>query len=201
MIAGLSLQNAFLLLLAVAGFWFTARFLVGPRRGAPSLRAMFTREKPAHLEGLGQEAIATLIGDTRRFAIGEPGLRGLILAGPFAVKAAEAASPVTLIALCETIAPYTGKAWLDRWAYPARGHLILEHVIENFPNGAGHRLVLRGAPPISIHFTALDALEPPEVLYTALAEGAETIEDPSGLADKLRLRWCERANLAQRIGA
>jgi hypothetical protein len=192
MIAGISLDNAFLLLIAVAGFWFTARFLIGPKRGAPGLKAMFGREKPVPLMGIGKDAIATLLADARQFVVAARDLRGLILAGPFVIEAAESRSTVTLVVLAEDVAPYAGKEWLIHWPYPERGHTITEHRIDHGAAETIHRLTLRGSPPIEIHFVSVNQLDVPRSLRTALAEGAESIDDPAGLAEKLRLRWSDQ---------
>lgn len=189
--AGLSLDNAFFLLIAIAGFWFMVRFVIAPKRGAPGLGAMFRREKPVRLEGLGKDAIATLIGDARAFVVGDMRLRGLVLAGPFAAVAAEPRSKVILIALADDADAYSGKEWLSRWAYPGRGHEILGHEVQAYVNGVGHRFTLRGSPPLEIHFVRFDCLHAPPLLRPDVAEGTETIDDPSGIAEKLRLRWVE----------
>lgn len=196
MIAGISLDNTFLLLIAVAGFWFTARFLIGPKRGAPGLKAMFGREKPVPLMGIGKDAIATLLADARKFVVAAPDLRGLILAGPFAAEAAGSRSTVTLIVLAEDVAPYADKEWLARWPYPARGHTITDHRIDQGAAETIHRLTLRGSPPLEIHFVRVNQLDVPPSLHRTLAEGAESIDDPAGLAEKLRLHWGEQIRAA-----
>ena len=186
-------DNALMLILAVAGFWFTARFLVGPKRGAPGLGIFFRRERAVRHAGLGKEAIATLIEDTRQMVLAAPDLRGLVLAGPFAVQAATSQSAVSFMILCEAIEPYSGKVWLARWNYPARGHAILEHRIVAGAMEALHLLNLRGSPPIRLHFVRMDSLAPPPTLIAAMREGAATLDDPSGLAEKLRIHWREQA--------
>ena len=196
MIAGISLDNAFLLLIAVAGFWFTARFLIGPKRGAPGLKAMFGREKPVPLMGIGKDAIATLLADARQFVVAAPDLRGLILAGPFAVEAARRDSTVMLVVLAEDVSRYAGKEWLPRWPYPARGHTITDHRIDHGAAETIHWMTLRGSPPLEIHFVHVSQLDVPPSLHRALAEGAESIDDPAGLAEKLRLRWSEQIRRA-----
>lgn len=186
-------ENALLIILAIAGFWFVARVLGGPRNARSSLSGMFSREKPVSLTGLGKVAIATLLEDTRKFVVAAPDLRGLILAGPFAKEAATSHTPVTLIILAEDIEPYSGKPWLARWGYLARGHMIMEHKIEIEGPEAQHSLTLRGSPPLRIHFVRMDLLDPPATLKTALAEGTATIEDPTGIAEKIRVHWAEQA--------
>lgn len=197
MIAGISLDNTFLLLIAVAGFWFAARFLIGPKRGAPGLKAMFGREKPVPLMGIGKDAIATLLADTRQFVVAAPDLRGLILAGPFAAGAARRDSIVTLVALAEDVLPYAGKEWLAGWPYPARGHAVTDHRIDHGAAETIHRMTLRGSPPLEVHFVLVSQLDVPPSLLQALTEGAESIDDPAGLAEKLRLRWSEQIRVAK----
>ena len=75
--AGFSFDNALLLLMGIGGLWFVARFVVGPKRGAPGLKAMFSREPPLQSLGIGKDAIRTLLEDTRAFIVGAADLRGL----------------------------------------------------------------------------------------------------------------------------
>ncbi|KAF0231592.1 MAG: hypothetical protein FD175_500 [Beijerinckiaceae bacterium] len=186
---GWSLDNPLLLLAGIAGIWFTMRFIVGPKRGAPGLRVLFGREAPVQLKGMGREAIATVLEDTRQFVVASADLRGLVLAGPFAVRSATPTSAVVLVIFCDDISGYADKGWLDRWAYPARGHLITGHDTEQTPSGSTHRIRLRGAPQVELHFVRMDGIDPPKALAPALAKGSATIEDPSGLVEKLRLHW------------
>lgn len=197
---GWSLNNPLLLLAGIAGIWFTMRFIVGPKRGAPGLSALFRRETAAQIKGMGRKAIATVIEDTRQFVVAAADLRGLVLAGPFAVRTATPTSAVVLIVFCEDISGYADKGWLARWAYPARGHLITGHDIEQTPPGILHRIRLRGAPPLELHFVRLDGIDPPKALLPALAEGSVTIEDPSGLVEKLRLHWASQLRKASAAG-
>lgn len=189
--AGFSFNNALLLLLAIGGLWFAARFILGPRRGAPSLKSMFSRQVAVQQKGLGKDTIRTLLEDTRAFVVGTPDLRGLILAGPFAVEAATPASTVTLAILCTDSAQYSDKTWLPRWAYPARGHPISAHAITVLPQEAVHIITLRGSPPVALHFVQGDLGEAPLSLHAALGTGTILIEDPSGFAEKLRLHWLD----------
>jgi hypothetical protein len=188
-------DNALVLILAIAGFWFVARVLAPA--GGGGLRAgvggLFRREKPVMLSGLGKEEIATLLEDTRALVIAAPDLRGLLLAGPFANRAATGATPVTLILLAEAIEPYGDRLWLARWGYPARGHLVLDHDIAGEGGAVCHSLTLRGSPPLRLHIVRIDTLDPPAGLRAALAEGAMTLEDPTGIAEKIRLHWVEQA--------
>lgn len=184
------LDNTFLLLLGVAGVWVFLRFVVGPRRGAPSFGSLFRREAAPQMEGLGQKAIATLLADTRSFAIAEDALRGLLLAGPFAVRKARQDSLVVLVALCDAPERYSEAEWVLRWAYPARGHKVLSHKItRDEPGHVAHQLTLRGAPPVALHFVAVDRAGPPDALRAAVVEGFSLIEDPAGEAERLRRRW------------
>jgi hypothetical protein len=189
--AGFSLNNPLLLVLGIGGLWFFARFILGPRRGAPGLKSMFAREKPIVQPGIGKDAIRTLIDDTRAFVVEGGDLLGLLLAGPFAAKAATTTSSVILIVLCRDLKAYSDAEWLPRWAYPARGHAINTHVIEVLPEEVIHRFTLRGSPEVVIHFVPLDRLEAPTSLQPALGMGAILIEDPSGAAEKLRQHWLE----------
>lgn len=183
------LDNTFLLLLGAAGVWFVLRFVLGPRRGAPSLASFFRREAAESVDGLGTKAIATLLADMRGFVAGEESLRGLLLAGPFAARQGKRASLVTFIALGPAPERYAEPDWLLRWAYPARGHKILTQESETAPGLVSHHLTLRGAPPVVVHFVAYDSPELPAPLRAAFAEGASVIEDPTGLAERLRRRW------------
>jgi hypothetical protein len=204
--AGFSLNNTFLLLLGVGALWFFARFILGPRRGAPGLKAMFSREKVVPRQGIGKDAIRTLLEETRAFVVRSVDLRGLILAGPFAVEAATPASRVTLVILCRNIAAYTDKEWMPRWTYPARGHPISAHAIKAGVREALHEITLRGSPPLALHFVQVDVSqaeigqaekgEIPPSLRAALGIGASVIEDSSGLAEKLRLSWLDEIRKA-----
>lgn len=187
--AGISLDNAFLLLVAIAGFWFVARFVAGPRRGAPGLRGMFTRESPVKREGMDSAAIATLLGDARKFVAGEAALHGLILAGPFAAGTALPDSTVTLVAFGESVAAYAGPEWLARWAYPAREHAVRQHDIAATGAGFLHRLELRGAPPLVFAFLPPDAALPEAPLREALETGMRIVEDPAGRVGQVVERW------------
>jgi hypothetical protein len=183
------LDNSFLLLLGAAAVWFVLRFILGPKRGAPSLGSFFRREPAEVVEGLGRKAIATLLEDTKAFVAGENALRGLLLAGPFATRSATITSPVTLVALCDAPESYAEPDWLMRWAYLARGHKVIQQAISREPGLVTHRLVLRGAPPVDVHFMQPDRAAPPEALEIALKSGLSVVEDPSGQAERLRRRW------------
>ncbi len=192
MLEMLSGQNAIFLLVAVAGFWFTVRFVVAPRRGAPGLGAMFSRETATPKIGLGREAIASLLADTRQFAIGESGIRGLLLAGAYAAKEAEPSSPVVLVALADDPQLYRGEDWLTRWSYLKRGHDV--HSRNEAEDGGivRQQFRLRGAPPIDFHFLKSQDAKLPEALDEAFAEGLTVIDDPAGLAAKFRLATLAR---------
>lgn len=191
MFAGISFDNTFLLLALVGGFWFTARFVIGPKRGAPGLKSLFGKVKPVEVQGLGRDAIATLLEETRKFVVATPDLRGLMLAGPFAGGTADSRSTVTLVFLADEIGRYAGPEWVTRWGYPARGHAITDHRIETDGAGTLHRLTLRGAPPLEVHIVRVGQPEMPPALRPALAKGARSIDDPAGLTEKLRLHWVE----------
>ncbi|MCA0400175.1 MAG: hypothetical protein LCH38_05090 [Proteobacteria bacterium] len=181
--------NVVWLLVAIGAFWFFMRFVLGPKRGAPGLREMFRREKQVALEGMGVEAIKTLLEDTRAFVVAEPELRGLILAGSFAAKRANTKSAAILVVMADDPGHYSGEEWLPRWSYPGRGHTILSHHIEHRPGEVEHRFSLRGAPLLRLYFLRFDTPQVPASLSDAIAAGAETIEDPTGLTEKLRRHW------------
>jgi hypothetical protein len=183
------LDSSFLLLLGAAGAWFVMRFILGPKRGAPSLSSFFRREPLETVEGLGRKAIATLLDDTRAFVASEDALRGLLLAGPFATRSATITSHVTLMAICDAPETYVEPDWLLRWAYPARAHKVLEQRVSREPGLVTHHLTLRGAPPIEIHFLHGDCAAPPEAVQSALKQGLSVIDDVTGQAERLRRRW------------
>lgn len=186
MLEMLSGQNALFLLIAVAGFWFTVRFVIAPKRGAPGLGSMFRREAATPAIGLGREAIASLLADARQFAIQEPGIRGLLLAGSYAAKTAEPTSPVVLVALAEEPHLYRDGSWLARWSYLKRGHDILSQEAEENSGIVHHRLKLRGAPPVEFHFVGLHASPPSDALDDAFEDGLAVLDDPAGVAAKFR---------------
>lgn len=186
MIELLSGQNALYLMIAVAGFWFTVRFVVAPKRGAPGLGAMFRREAATPAIGLGREAIASLLADARQFAIHEPGIRGLLLTGAYAAKAGEPKSPVVLVALAEAPDLYKDTDWLARWAYLKRGHEVLSQEVSEDNGFVEHRLKLRGAPPVLFYFIGLHETSLPGALDDAFDEGVTVIDDPAGVAARFR---------------
>lgn len=194
------LDNSFLLLLGAAAVWFVLRFILGPKRGAPTLGSFFRREPAATVEGLGRKAIATLLDDSKAFVMGENALRGLLLAGPFAARSANITSSVTLIALCDAPESYAEPDWLLRWAYPARGHKVLEQRVVQEPGHVTHHLALRGAPPIEFHFIVPDRAAPPEPLLDALKRGLSVVDDAAGQAERLRRHWenLYRSDLARK---
>lgn len=185
MLEMLSGQNAMLLLVVVAGFWFTVRFVVAPRRGAPGLTDMFRREAAAPTIGLGREAIASLLADTRQFAIDEAGIRGLLLAGSYAAKEAEPSSPVVLVALADEPQLYRGEDWLARWRYITRGHEVLTRDETADAGIVRHRFRLRGAPPVEFHFLTQTA-QIGDALEEVFEDGLAVIDDPAGQAAKFR---------------
>lgn len=186
-------DRAFLLIAGIAAIWFFMRFIVGPRRGAPRLADMFARERPTVTTGMGTEAIATLIADTKSFVSSRADTRGLILAGPFAAAAGVAGSTVTFVVISDDPAAFAGPGWIDGWSYPARSHPILTRE-EALEGGAiTQRLALRGSPPLVFHFVKIDVLDPPDSLRPALAAGTMTLDDPTGIAGKLRRHWTDMA--------
>jgi len=185
-------QNPLLLLVAVAGFWFMVRFVIAPRRGAPGLGALFRREAAAPKTGLGREAIASLLADSRQFSINEPGLRGLLLAGAFAAQQAEPSSPVVLIALADDPQAYRAADWLGRWPYPKRGHEVVSQEATATDAAVHHELTLKGAPPVSFHFLMSDASPTDAALEAAFEQGLVVIDDPAGRAAQFRQKALAR---------
>ena len=173
----------------MAGIWFFMRFVLGPKRGGPTFASFFKREARETVEGLGQKAISTLVADTRALVVGEPGLRGLLLAGPFAARAAKMTSPVTFVVLTDAPEQYRDDEWLLRWAYPARAHPVLARRDTIEPGHVAHHLSLRGAPPVEMHFVTADRAAAPDALRPALRIGWSVLEDPTGQAERLRRRW------------
>lgn len=186
-------DNAHYLLLAIIGVWFAARFLVMPgggrRRGG--LAALFRREGAVIAKGLGEPAIRTLLDDCRDFARGQPDLRGLVLAGPFAAGTASPESPITLIFLAETTSPYAAPKALGAWAYPGRGHTVTADRVETDGDVVLRHMVLRGAPPVELAFVPANAATVPATLVQAVKIGVKPQEDPTGQAAALALAWRE----------
>jgi hypothetical protein len=189
-------DNPIALVVGIAAIWVFMRFGIGSRRGGPGLAALLRREKALKPVGMGRAAIATLIETTRRFAGAEPGLRGLILAGPFAARTAGPQSTVSFILIAEEPQAYADRDWIARWPYPQVGHPVLGHETGG-ADGITHRLSLRGSPPIAFHFVRFDAFDVPADLAPLFEDGAETLDDPSGLAEKLRRHWIDRINHAK----
>ncbi|WP_284179333.1 hypothetical protein [Rhabdaerophilum sp. SD176] len=186
-------DNAAYLLLAVIGFWFAARFLVMPGRSRSGLAGMFRREAPVREAGLDQAAIRTLVEDSRTFARHRPDIRGLLLAGEFASGTARPDSAVVLIFLSESPGVFSGRESLSGWPYPERGHAILAHdkVVED--GAVLHRLVLKGAPPVTLAFIATEGRSLPAPLAPPVRAGCQILDDPAGQAASLRQAWRERA--------
>lgn len=185
-------DNAPYLLLAVVGFWFAARFLVMPGRGRGGLAGMFRREAPVSEGGLDQAAIRTLVEDSRAFARQRPDLRGLLLAGGFAAGTARPDARVFLIFLAENPAAYAGPESLSGWPYPARGHAIVTQESGAEDGAMLHRLTLRGAPPVTLAFIALEGQGLPAPLESAVGAGCLVLDDPSGQALSRRHAWRDR---------
>lgn len=172
----MSLTNGLFLLLAIGLVWLVARQQLAKRTGQSGFMAMFRREAPMRLGGMGREALESLLEDTRHLVGADAALRGLVLAGPFAVKLGSTHSIVTLVLLTREIDPYLGDDWLARWPYLSRGHGVSQHRIERSEGAVRHQLTLRGAPPIDVHFVPASAETVPPALATAFREGAIAIE-------------------------
>jgi len=185
-------DNAHYLLLAVIGFWFTARFLVMPGRGRGGLAGLLKRESRVKEGGLDTAAIRTLVEDSRAFARQRPDIRGLLLAGEFAAGTAQPASTVVLVFLAERIADFAKPDDIAGWPYTTRGHPVLSHEANLVEHGVAlHRLSLRGAPPVLLAFLAVDGQALPASLEAAVRIGCLVLDDPSGRAQALRQAWRE----------
>ncbi len=183
-------DNAHYLLLAVIGFWFTARFLVMPGRGRGGLAGMFKRESPVKEAGLDADAIRTMVDDSRAFARQRPDVRGLLLAGDFAAGTAQPRSTVVLVFLAEAAAAFEKPEDIAGWPYTTRDHPVLSHEVTLGEQGAVlHRLSLRGAPPVTLAFIPVDDAVLPPSLEAAARLGCLVLDDPSGRAQALRQTW------------
>lgn len=187
-----SMNNPIVLILAVAVLWFFARFVLGRKGGVRGLGSMFRREAPTVLKGVGSEALKTLIDDTRKLVGAEAGLRGIVLAGPFAAKAADGHSTATLIIPAEHPVSYSGDGWLAKWPYIARGHAVQAHEIVVGAGDVEHRFTLRGAPKLIVHFVSSAAQDAPPALRAVIGVGTQTLDDPTGQVDKLRRHWVDK---------
>lgn len=185
-------DSALLILAGVAGLWFTTRFLYRPKGSSGGLGSLFRRERAEAVPGIGLEALRSLSEDLVTFAKAEIALRGVILAGPFAARQANAASDVTAILISTDLTGQDEQAYLRRWPYIRRGHDIRAHRLERVPGGLIHRLTLRGAPSIVLAFIEGDAPLPP-ALEPALKQGATFFDIGTGDAEALLSRWNIRA--------
>ena len=185
----MSLSNPLLLVGGIILIWFVARFGFGRRYGAPSFGGMFAREARMVEHGLGPEALRTLLDDFRSLVAADNGLRGLILAGPFASHQGSARSGATVIALSTDAPAYAGRGWFARWPYINRGHLVISHAESAVSDAILHRLTLRGAPELVVMFLDIDAAEPPVEIAAALAQGAIVVETGTSDAKALLERW------------
>jgi hypothetical protein len=185
----MNIDAALYIVAAIAILWFGTRMLLGKRAPRSSLAQMFTREKPLPRVGIGADAIRTLITDTQSFAQGERAIRGLILAGPFAAKAAKPDDEVTFVLLADDLADYRETLWRARWPYPQRGHFYRDHRIEEAGEALIHRINLRGAPPIALHFVPVEAASPSAATAQALKRGAKPLETGTDAARRALARW------------
>jgi hypothetical protein len=167
----MSVDQALMVLAGVAVIWLAMRFLYRPKGARASLGAFFKREPVETVPGLGVAAIRSLVDDLQDFARQQDGLRGLILAGPFAIHRADSRSILTAIFIAQDLTGQDDPAYLASWAYPARGHPVQSHQIERFAGVILHRIRLRGAPPLELAFV-LAGQAKPEILSAALDIGA-----------------------------
>lgn len=181
-------NSALLILAGIAGLWFATRFLYRPKGSSGGLGGMFRREMAETAPGIGLEALRSLSDDLVSFARNEVALRGIILAGPFVAKQADATSDVTAILISNDLTGQDDAAYLRRWPYIRRGHDLRDQRVERVPGGLIHHLTLRGAPPVVLAFIEAHAPLPP-ALEPALEQGATHIDIGTGDAEALLNRW------------
>lgn len=184
----MNIDQGLLLLAGVAGIWFAMRFLYRPKGGVGGLTSMFRREAAVVLPGIGIEALRSMIDDLETLVRNTESLRGLIVAGPFAARKADATSHVTAILLSTDLGGQDGPMALSGWPYPSRGHEIRERQVETGEGYVLHRLTLRGAPPVELAFVRIGSALPP-VLAEALSQGAIARDIGTSEAEIQLGRW------------
>ncbi|MGL5447954.1 MAG: hypothetical protein ACRDBL_11655 [Rhabdaerophilum sp.] len=184
----MNMDQGLMLLAGVAGIWFAMRFLYRPKTASGGFMRMFKREAISVVPGIGLEALRSMVDDLETLVKNTESLRGLIIAGPFAVRKADATSPVTAILLSTDLAGQDGPLALAGWPYPARGHEIRDRKIEMGEGYALHRLTLRGAPPVELAFVLIGA-NLPAVLAKALSDGAFARDIGTNEAELQLARW------------
>lgn len=184
----MDIDQGLMLLAGVAGIWLAMRFLYRPKTASGGFLAMFRREPAIAVPGIGIEALRSMVDDLETLVRSTESLRGLILAGPFAARKADATSHVTAILLSTDLAGQDSPLALAGWPYPARGHEIRERAVESGEGYALHRLTMRGAPPVELAFVLIGAKLPP-VLAEALSEGALARDIGTSEADLQLRRW------------
>lgn len=184
----MDINQGLMLLAGVAGIWLAMRFLYRPKAAASGFMTMFRREPAIAVPGIGIEALRSMVDDLETLVRNTGSLRGLILAGPFAARKADAASHVTAILLSTDLAGQDGPLALAGWPYPARGHDIRERAVETGEGYALHRLTMRGAPPVELAFVLIGAKLPP-VLAEALSQGALARDIGTSEAELQLRRW------------
>jgi len=184
----MDIDQGLMLLAGVAGIWLAMRFLYRPKTGSGGFMAMFRREPAMTVPGIGIEALRSMVDDLETLVRGTESLRGLILAGPFAARKADATSHVTAILLSTDLSGQDGPLALAGWPYPARGHEIRERAVETGEGYALHRLTMRGAPSVELAFVLIGAKQPP-VLAEALTQGALARDIGTNEAELQLKRW------------
>ena len=185
----MEMENGLYVIGAIAVLWFVARSGFGQKGRSSGLLGMFKREKALPRIGMGPEALKTLLDDLKSMEAQDACLRGLILAGPFAAKTAKADSIVTCIALCTDMERYTGRNWLARFPYIARGHLVQDFKSDAIEGGILHHLRLRGAPPLALYVVEPALAKPPAMIMARLQEGAIALATGTSDAKTALARW------------
>jgi hypothetical protein len=184
----MNVDQGLMLLAGVAGIWLAMRFLYRPKTAAGGFLRMFRREPAVAVPGIGIEALRSMVDDLETLVKNTQSLRGLIIAGPFAARKADATSHVTAILLSTDLSGQDGPLAIAGWPYPARGHEIRERKVETGPGYALHRITMRGAPPVELAFVQIGADLPP-VLAEALSEGALARDLGTNEAEIQLSRW------------
>jgi hypothetical protein len=184
----MDLDQGLMLLAGVAGIWLAMRFLYRPKGPKSGLLTMFKREPAMVVPGIGIEALRSMVDDLETFVRNTESLRGLIIAGPFASRTADATAHVTAILISHDLAGQETPMALSGWPYPSRGHEIRERQVESGEGYVLHRLTLRGAPPVELAFVRPEAELPP-ALSPALSQGAMPRDLGTNEAEIVLKRW------------
>lgn len=189
----MDLDTGLMIMGGIAVIWFVTRFLYGPKGKSGGLSSMFRREAAETVPGIGIEALRSMVDDLATLVRNTQSLRGLVIAGPFAARKADATSSVTAILLSTDLDGQHEPLALAGWPYPARGHEIRSRRVEQGEGYVLHHLTLRGAPPVEIAFVKADLPAAPTPLRAALEAGAFCHDIGTQDADIILARWSIRS--------